>query len=220
MPPKETFEKASEETALEVRIDLKHHPGYKLSVDEAGGESVSDVVFYVTKRWGKNQKLDHPGLEIPLLCKDFEVLAQHIEKTYAVTILRDKIYRRYYRNHYHVRHGRKRQVDKACYLKWWRAKQNHENPIAYGQIMRWKRKLRRDSVCRYLWGIEGSCNYSGQCDSLDDCVKEARECDCEYTEILVAERDPDRIFPDYDFVRVDVETGKVISKLALKRESE
>ena len=142
------------------------------------------------------------------------------QTTHVNRFIREIMCRSFYRDEYRVPHERKRQVDRACFLKWRRAKQNHENPIAYGQIMRWKRKLRRDSVCRYLWGIEGSCNYSGQCDSLDDCVKEARECDCGYTEILVAERDPDRIFPDYDFVRVDVETGKVISKLALKRGSE
>lgn len=138
MPP----EKISQESVMEVEIDLKGHPVF---IDMAAGESETKTTFYVTSyKWDEEQKITCDGFAIPLWCEDFEIVARDYEMRWHVTLKRDKIYRRFYRNHYRVKHVRERQIDnKVCYMKWRRAKKNHENPIAFGQIRRWKRRLRR-----------------------------------------------------------------------------
>lgn len=114
-------EKISPNNVVEIEMNLKDHPEF---IDAVAGESETKAVFYVTSQmWNSGQKITCGGFIIPLNCQDFEVVAHDYELKWNIAVKRDRIYRRFYRSHYRVRHVRERQIQR------WKSKlrrQKHE----------------------------------------------------------------------------------------------
>ena len=49
-----------------------------------------------------------------------------------------------------IQHERKRQIDKVCFMKWQKAKRNHEIVLPFGWIMRKKRILRKMEKIKFV----------------------------------------------------------------------
>lgn len=49
-----------------------------------------------------------------------------------------------------IRHERKRQIDKICFMKWQKAKRNHEIVLPFGWIMRKKKILRKTEKIKFV----------------------------------------------------------------------
>ena len=49
-----------------------------------------------------------------------------------------------------IKHERKRQIDKVCFMKWQKAKRNHEIVLPFGWIMRKKRILRKMEKIKFV----------------------------------------------------------------------
>ena len=64
--------------------------------------------------------------------------------------MREKCKRSYRRQYYRAKHERKRQVDKVCFMKWQKAKRNHELVLPFGWIMRKKRILRKVEKFKFV----------------------------------------------------------------------
>ena len=49
-----------------------------------------------------------------------------------------------------IKHERKRQIDKVCFMKWQKAKRNHEIVLPFGWIMRKKKILRKMEKIKFV----------------------------------------------------------------------
>ena len=49
-----------------------------------------------------------------------------------------------------IKHERKRQIDKVCFMKWQKAKRNHEIVMPFGWIMRKKKILRKMEKIKFV----------------------------------------------------------------------
>lgn len=64
--------------------------------------------------------------------------------------MREKSKRSFRRQYYRIKHERKRQIDKVCFMKWQKAKRNHEIVLPFGWIMRKKKILRKMEKTKFV----------------------------------------------------------------------